>query len=181
MLLNPPKDVELAATAILNGLESGPLALLFVCTHNARRSQLAEAWAHHIFRGIPGIRIRSCGTERTQCHPSAAAALEASGWSVAQPQQGHYHVALEGTELELYSKTLDELPKGERVVAFMTCAEADEACPAILGAIARIPWRYTDPKVADGRPDELQTYLETSLVIRQDLERLRTQINHPSR
>ena len=72
----------------------------------------------------------------------------------------------------LWSKTLDEVPRDLPIVAMMTCAEADEACPAIVGAVARIPWRYPDPKIADGSPDSRATYRTVAEAIARDLDAL---------
>ena len=172
MLLSSPKDYHAAARAMREAQSDGTLTLLFVCTHNSRRSQLAEAWAHLIFRNGPGIRVASCGTERTQCHPHSAEALEADGWAVRTAEPGSYLIEREGVSTTLYSKSLDEFLVTSPSIAFMTCAEADEACPAILGAVARFPWRYEDPKRADESPEALATYIETSRAIRRDLELL---------
>ena len=43
--------------------------------------------------------------------------------------------------------------------AIMTCSEADEACPAVFGAKARVSLPFEDPKKADGTPQEAETYL----------------------
>jgi len=51
----------------------------------------------------------------------------------------------------------------------MTCGSADEACPVVPGAAARIALRYVDPKVADGTPEESQTYDARSREIARDL------------
>lgn len=160
------------ARAMCASKSDGTLTLLFVCTHNSRRSQLAEAWAHLIFSKEPGIRVASSGTERTQCHPHTVEALEADRWAVRELQPGSYHIERDGVSTTLYSKSLDEFSVTSPTIAFMTCAEADEACPAILGAVARFPWRYEDPKRADGSPEALTTYIETSRAIRRDLELL---------
>ncbi len=172
MLLSSPKDYDAVARAMCASNSDGTLTLLFVCTHNSRRSQLAEAWAHLIFSKEPGIRVASCGTERTQCHPHTVVALEADRWAVREMQPGSYHIERDGVSTTLYSKSLDEFSVTSPTIAFMTCAEADEACPAILGAVARFPWRYEDPKRADGSSEALTTYIETSRAIRRDLELL---------
>jgi len=172
VLLSSPKDYDAVARAMCASKSDGTLTLLFVCTHNSRRSQLAEAWAHLIFSKEPGIRVASCGTERTQCHPHTVEALEADRWAVREMQPGSYHIERDGVSTTLFSKSLDEFAVTPPSIAFMTCAEADEACPAILGAVARFPWRYEDPKRADGSPEALTTYIETSRAIRRDLELL---------
>ena len=158
MLLVPAKDVQPAAEAIAAALAKGPIQLLFVCTHNSRRSQLSEALAAHRWQGDPRITVRSCGTEQTACHPSTSHALKDLGWDVRDLGNGKFQVQRDLTTRSLWSKTLDEVPRDLPIVAMMTCAEADEACPAIVGAIARIPWRYPDPKIADGTPESRATY-----------------------
>jgi len=172
VLLVPPKEVRPAAGAIAAALANGPIQLLFVCTHNSRRSQLSEALAAHRWQLDPRITVRSCGTEQTACHPSTAQALEDLGWNVRDLGQGQFQVQQDLTARTLWSKTLDEVPRDLPIVAMMTCAEADEACPAIVGAVARIAWRYPDPKIADGTPESRATYRTVAEAIARDLDAL---------
>lgn len=176
MLLVPPKDVRPAAEAIATALTKGPIQLLFVCTHNSRRSQLSEALASHRWQGDPRITMRSCGTEQTACHPSTAQALEDLGWEVQDLGNGRFQVQRDLTTHNLWSKTFDEVPRDLPIVAMMTCAEADKACPAIVGAVARIPWRYPDPKIADGTPESRATYRAVAEAIARDLDALYHQL-----
>jgi len=177
VLLIPAKDTREAAEALSRELAKGPIQLLFVCTHNSRRSQLAEAYAAWLWRGNPAITVRSCGTERTGCHSSTARALEDSGWVVKPEQDGYYRIQKDKVDRLLYSKTLEEIPRDLPIVAMMTCAEADEACPAIFGTAARILWRYPDPKVADGTAECAATYLRVANAIEADLQDLVNQTN----
>jgi protein-tyrosine-phosphatase len=85
-------------------------------------------------------------------------------------------VQLDRTLRTLRSKTLEEVPRDLPIVAMMTCAEADEACPAIVGAVARIPWRYPDPKIADGTPESRATYRAVAEAIARDLDALHHQL-----
>jgi arsenate reductase len=85
---------------------------------------------------------------------------------------------MDETICTLYSKTLDEVPRDLPIVAMMTCAEADEACPAIVGAVARIPWRYPDPKIADGTPESRATYRAVAEAIARDLDALFHELQH---
>jgi arsenate reductase len=172
MLLVPAKDVRHAAEAIAAALAKGPIQLLFVCTHNSRRSQLSEALAAHRWQEDPRITVRSCGTEQIACHPSSARALEDLGWEIQDLGSGRFQVQRDLTTRSLWSKTLDEVPRDLPIVAMMTCAEADEACPAIVGAVARIPWRYPDPKIADGTPESRGTYRTVAEAIARDLDAL---------
>jgi arsenate reductase len=146
----------------------GQEALLnFICTHNSRRSQMGQLWgaaaAAHF--GIDGVRTYSGGTEATAFNPRAVAAIERAGFHVENPggQNPHYRVtyADEGSILECFSKTYDDpYNPAEGFAAIMTCADADEACPVVLGAAIRAPIRYEDPKVADGTPSETAAYDE---------------------
>jgi hypothetical protein len=51
------------------------------------------------------------------------------------------------------------------------------ACPAIFGAVARIPWRYPDPKVSDGTAESAATYHRVANAIEADLQDLVNQTN----
>ena len=55
--------------------------LMFICTHNSRRSHMGQIWAaaaaNHL--GIDGVRTYSAGTEATAFNPNAIAALERTG------------------------------------------------------------------------------------------------------
>jgi arsenate reductase len=59
--------------------------VLFLCTHNSARSQMAEGW----LRALAGDRfeIASAGTEATRVHPLAVAAAERMHWSFDDPSQ----------------------------------------------------------------------------------------------
>ncbi|MGB5222855.1 MAG: hypothetical protein WBN60_17605 [Polyangiales bacterium] len=146
--------------------------LHFICTHNSRRSQLAELWAAvaaaHF--GIDGVRTYSGGTEATAFNPRAVAAIERAGFHVDNPggENPHYRVSFDhaGPAIECFSKTYDDpFNPSEGFAAIMTCSDADEACPVIFGAAMRARLRYDDPGVADGMPIETATYDERSLQI----------------
>lgn len=148
-------------------LDAGePARLVFVCTHNSRRSHLAmvAAAAAAVRAGLRGVETFSAGTEATACHPNTVAALRRAGYRVeptTDPPNPRYRVLLgDGLpSLELFSKTLahPSLP-ASGFLAVMTCAEADTGCPVVPGAAARLALPYDDPKTADGTPDEAATY-----------------------
>lgn len=176
MLLIPRKDCTSAAKTLAEALRHGPVQLLFVCTHNSRRSQLSEALAAAEWAESAEIEVRSCGTEKTACHPSTVQALADLGWSATELGEGTVWVNKGDVQRTLYSKTLDEVPRDRPIVALMTCAEADEACPAIPGAVARIPWRYPDPKFSDGQPECRATYRAVAEAIARDLHELNLEL-----
>jgi arsenate reductase (thioredoxin) len=154
----------------------GSLELLFVCTHNSRRSHMAQLLGAVAAQraGIPA-RTFSAGTEATAFNPRAIAALGRAGFEIsgeASVPNPRYQVRWSPTEppIEAFSKTLEDpsLPSSG-FVAVMTCSQADAACPFVKGASARVSVPYEDPKVADGTPEEAQRYDERVEQIGRDL------------
>lgn len=179
----PERLDELGRLAeIVRGLTAGGAAasVVFVCTHNSRRSQLAQVWAlAAAWRFGVALDAYSGGTEATAFHPSAVAALERAGVRITIEQPGEnpvYAVGLgEGPVLRCFSTVHNEPPNPRSEhVAVMVCASADAACPAVPGASARLALRYDDPKVADGTPDEVRVYDERcAQICREMLETFR--------
>lgn len=141
--------------------------LTFICTHNSRRSHVAQVWAA-VCAEQAGVRLDSFsgGTERTALYRSAAGALERAGCRVQRGGEGtnpRYEIRFSESlpSLECFSKRYDEHPnpvQGHAVI--MVCSDADEACPHIVGADARFALPYIDPKVSDGTPQEAAVYDE---------------------
>ena len=145
-----------------------PARLTFVCTHNSRRSQLAQIWAATAagVYGVEGVEPYSGGIEVTAFNPRAIAAAERAGFSVEKTEDGknpHYAVRFidTGRPLVCFSKRYgdDPNPKTDFCVV-MTCAQADAACPLVIGASLRVALHYEDPKVADNTPEEKAKYDE---------------------
>jgi arsenate reductase (thioredoxin) len=150
--------------------EEGPADLVFICTHNSRRSHLSQVWAQVAahFCGV-GDRIRtfSGGTEATALNINAIRALEAAGFMVSIPEGNNPRVELQFAEdappLICFSKAFDHAENpSTNFAAIMTCSDADENCPFIPGAAARIPLRYEDPKASDGSGREAEVYFGRS-------------------
>ncbi len=140
--------------------------LVFICTHNSRRSHLAQAWAQIAAHasGIAPVECFSGGTEITACHPSTLAALARAGLHVQGITKGDNPVYLlryaHGVgPVVAFSKRYDQPPNPEAdFAAVMTCAQADEHCPFVAGAHRRFALTYADPKQADGTPSEAAAY-----------------------
>lgn len=161
--------------------------LVFICTHNSRRSQLAQIWAQTAaaYYQVPATCF-SGGVMVTEFNEHALGALVRSGFQIApgvlpstnkastrnqpltEPRQKQYRVRYspDAEPMPMWSKTYDDpsIPQ-ERFAAIMTCSDADENCPYIPGAEARFPVRYTDPKISDGTSAEAETYDRCSLQI----------------
>lgn len=158
-----------AAAFVASGLkEGGEARLTFICTHNSRRSHLAQVWAQVAARyyGIEGVRTFSGGTEATACNIRTVRALRRAGLSVADLTGGDNPVYLvqyaEGAPaIRAFSKVYDaEGNPKEGFAAMMCCDHADEACPLVRGASGRFSVHYVDPKKGDGTPGEGAGYDE---------------------
>jgi len=150
--------------------EQAPIALNFICTHNSRRSHLAQAWAAAWIKyyQINDVSVFSGGTEATACHPNAVAALKADGFEIDVLDSSINPKYLlktgqEDTGILLFSKKFDAPENPEsHFVAIMVCSDADEACPFVLGCDLRISLPFNDPKSADNTPNTAATYLSRS-------------------
>lgn len=158
--------LERVATFVGSRRSAGAAArLLFVCTHNSRRSQMGQLWAAAAaaYYGIDRVETFSGGLEVTAFNPRAIAAVERAGFQVSSPRGDNPHVlvtyASDRPPLEMFSKKYGDPPNPrEDFAAVMTCSHADEACPLVIGASTRIPLHYEDPKASDGTPEETATY-----------------------
>jgi arsenate reductase (thioredoxin) len=160
-----------------------PVDLVFVCTHNSRRSQFAQVWAATAahFHALP-ITCWSAGTEVTQVALPVVDALEHAGFRIdgaggfedfdGHPRQQEYIINWDDTvdPVVLYSKSLDEPsnPSGG-FAAIMVCAEADANCPFVPGADQRFSLPYRDPKESDGTDNESRTYRTRSIEIAREM------------
>lgn len=151
------------------------ITLQFICTHNSRRSQLAQVWGQMAaaYFDLP-VRCLSGGVEVTAFNERAVASLQRFGFEVepGNPPNPVYHVrfAIEAEPVMAYSKLFDDpVNAAKSFAAVMTCAEADENCPYIPGAEVRIPLRYEDPKAFDDTPLEAEKYDERSRQIGTEL------------
>jgi protein-tyrosine-phosphatase len=151
--------------------------LIFICTHNSRRSHLSQIWASTAaeYFGVVGVRTFSGGTEATAFNPRAVSALERAGFRVEKEINGANPVYLvryreNGPPMKAFSKVLDDRTNPSRdFCAVMTCSHADAACPTVLGASKRITITYEDPKDFDGTEQETEKYDERCRQIAREL------------
>lgn len=150
-------------TELVGNRGRDPARLLFVCTHNSRRSQFAQIWSA-VAASHFGVEVDSYsgGTEATAFDPRAVSAIERAGLCVerlTEDPNPKYRVAVGSRTLTLFSKTFDDdaNPKTD-FCAVMTCSEADTACPSVPGASERISLPYEDPKLFDATELEREMY-----------------------
>ena len=158
---------ELAENVNLNIREFGHASLNFICTHNSRRSQLSELWfrtgAGHF--GLEHISTFSGGTESTAFNHRMVAAIERAGFSVEKVSDGEnpkYIIRTNPQERNyalMFSKKYNESYNPQKnYIAVMVCSQADEGCPVVFGASARVAIPYEDPKNYDDSPEESEAY-----------------------
>ena len=154
------------SAAIVRALEANEeIMLLFVCTHNSRRSQAAEYWARHYCAeyGIDNITVASAGTEVTAFFPQMIKAINRTGAALTiDACHMDNPVMIDPTTnppARMYSKRYDDKSLNhEAIVAVMVCDSANESCPVIPNAIARVPLTFTDPKYADHTDEVAEAY-----------------------
>jgi arsenate reductase len=142
--------------------------LVFICTHNSRRShfgQIAAALAAD-FYGIDRVRVFSGGTEATAFHPNAIHAIRGLGFTVVSEDETAknpvWNVQFgEKEATTCFSKTFDDAANpSKNFAAIMTCSDAEQNCPFVPGTELRIGTTYKDPKASDGTPEQDNTYRE---------------------
>jgi protein-tyrosine phosphatase/arsenate reductase len=165
-------------TCIASNIQSqienlGKAQLIYICTHNSRRSHFGQIWANVVaeFYGLSTkVEAFSGGTEVTALHLNSISALTTMCFKVnsnSANNNPHYEVKF-GVNLftTCFSKVYDasENPKKD-FIAVMTCSHADENCPLIPGASSRFSTPYEDPKLFDNTKLQDEKYLERALEI----------------
>lgn len=152
--------------------------LNFICTHNSRRSHLSQIWAQTMayYYQIENVFCYSGGTEATAMFPKVADTLANQGFEIlklSETENPVYAVKFAENEHAVicFSKKYDDdfNPKSA-FAAILTCDSADENCPIVYGAEARITIKYEDPKKSDGTPEMNETYFNRSLEIATEMK-----------
>jgi arsenate reductase len=113
-----------------------PPRVLFLCTHNSARSQMAEGF----LRAMAGDRFEagSAGTEKTSVNPLAVRAMAELG------------IDLGGHTSKVYADV--EVPAWDYLIT--VCDDANERCPWVPGSVQRQHWSFPDPSRASGTEEE---------------------------
>ena len=167
---------KLAAT-IQNQVElNGQLSLAFICTHNSRRSQLAQAWFWVAcqYYHIKNITCLSAGTEITALNHRVVSSMKRFGLLITSKELNentHYSLnsPFNEQQLVLYSKKVDAFDKEtDAIMAVMVCDHASEHCPVVyFDTIGHL--HYVDPKYADDLPEESETYDQSQHIIQLEM------------
>lgn len=149
------------------------IRLNLICTHNSRRSHLAQVWAQTaaFHFNVKNVFCYSGGTEATAMFPMVAETLERQGFKIKAISEGSnpvYTIKYDKNEQPIiaFSKAYyDDFNPDSAFAAIMTCSQADGGCPFISGAEKRIPITFEDPKEFDNTPQQEEKYEERSLQI----------------
>ncbi len=135
------------------------IRILFLCTGNSCRSQMAEGWANH--PGREWLEARSAGIEAHGKNPRAVAVMRETG------------VDISGQES---MRVTDDMIRRADVVVTV-CGHADEHCPVLPPGVKKIHWPLSDPAMATGTDDEILTvFRATRDEVRQRVETLLRQV-----
>ncbi len=110
--------------------------VLFICTHNSARSQMAEGLVNHDLAGK--VQAFSAGTDPTSVNPLAVAAMGELGIDISRDQ----------------SKSLDEFADEKFDFVITLCDHAAESCPVFFGGTRRMHMGFPDPSGVTGTYEE---------------------------
>lgn len=158
-------------------LDDDIVNLIFICTHNSRRSHLCQIWAevaaHHY--NFQKVNCFSGGTEVTELYPVVAEALASQGFQIQKlsvETNPEYAIKYSPNVEPIvgFSKLYDDSYNPQSGFgAVMVCSSADKNCSFIPAAAERILLSYEDPKEFDGTPEQMEKYQERSKQIAREL------------
>ncbi len=169
--VNRAKLLQSIGLFITNELkENKQVNLNYICTHNSRRSQLAQIWssfASHYFK-FDTIENFSGGTAVTSFFRNTLKTLQEVGFHFQLSEFSHqnprYSIGFQNCTKPIigFSKLYDHEHNKKPFVAITTCSNADENCPFIQDAIERFHLPFKDPKIYDNTLSQAEKYLETN-------------------
>jgi protein-tyrosine phosphatase/arsenate reductase len=149
-----------------------PINLVYVCTHNSRRSHFGQVWAAVAanYFGVKNVFTFSGGTESTAFNPNAIYALRKIGFDIMDDGQTinpSYNVKFADDDFTTCFSKVYNHPQNpqQHFAAIMTCSDAEQNCPYIPGVELRIGTTYNDPKAFDNTPQQDAAYTERATQI----------------
>lgn len=131
-------------------MPSQEVSVLFLCTGNSCRSQMAEGWARALGGGR--LAVQSAGIEAHGQNPRAVAVMREAGVDISRQASTRLTPAmLEGVGLVV-----------------TVCGHADEHCPVLPANVHRRHWPLEDPAKAQGSEAEIMAVFRAS---RDDIRR----------
>lgn len=118
--------------------------VLFLCTHNSARSQMAEGLLRH--KAADRFEVYSAGTYPTGLNPLAVAVMREAGIDIS-----HHR-----------SKSVEEFADCQFEIVITVCDQAKETCPYFPTDVEQIHWSVPDPSTAQGNEDaRLEVFRQT--------------------
>lgn len=113
------------------------IKVMFVCTGNSARSQMAEGLARHFGEGR--VEAYSAGMEPSRLNPFAVAVMQEKGIDISHQR----------------SKAFEETLAHRMDIVVTVCGNADERCPVLPPEVKRLHWPLEDPGAAKGSEAEI--------------------------
>ena len=110
--------------------------VLFICTHNSARSQMAEAYLNRL--GVGRFEAQSAGTEPGALNPLAVQVMAEEGIDISAQR----------------AKPIDDFVPQRFDYVITVCDHANETCPVFPNARRRLHWSFPDPSQAEGTLEE---------------------------
>ena len=124
--------------------------ILYLCTGNSCRSQIAEGWTRLL--GGDRVEVQSAGIEAHGKNPRAIKVMQEAG------------IDISGQESTIVNEEM--LNRADVVVT--VCGHADEQCPALPPGVKKVHWPLTDPAKATGSESEIMNEFRAT---RMDVEK----------
>jgi protein-tyrosine-phosphatase len=135
--LNPAlNQPQRAPQESVPGPHEKPARVLFLCTHNSARSQMAEGIMRHLSSGR--VEALSAGSDPAELHPLAVKAMAKMGIDISQQRPRHLN--------EFGGQSFDYI--------VTVCDRVREACPTWPSDPRRVHWSFLDPVAVDGSEEE---------------------------
>lgn len=135
------------------------IRMLFLCTHNSARSQMAEGLAQHI--GAGKIEAYSAGTEATFVKPEAIQTMHNRGIDISHQQ----------------SEVLDDYLDMAFDYVITVCDQAREVCPVFPHGNHHIHWSFPDPSIVEDPQKRLAAFEEVARQLTTRIQYLMIMIN----
>jgi ArsR family transcriptional regulator, arsenate/arsenite/antimonite-responsive transcriptional repressor / arsenate reductase (thioredoxin) len=134
--------------------EYEPMRVLFLCTHNSARSQMAEALLRHLGNG--NIEAYSAGIHPTQLHPDAVRTMDEIGIDIRHQKSKSLRI-FEG---ELFDYVIT------------VCDQARENCPTFPDKAVALHWGFTDPTALEDEQQRIEAFKQTAEDLKSRIEYL---------
>ncbi|MCV6636901.1 arsenate reductase ArsC [Candidatus Albibeggiatoa sp. nov. NOAA] len=127
-----------------------PIRVLFLCTHNSARSQMAEGFLREF--GGKDFEMYSAGTEQTRVHPLAIKTMHENNIDITN------HT----------SKIVNQFIEQSFDFVITVCDSAKDSCPVFMGTVTeRAHWSFPDPTAGETEEQRIQAFHTVAVELRE--------------